>query len=139
MPVELDAEHVVGLALAPVRAFPDRRQRGDVRVELGAGGPQHDRDLRSGAADECHGPQLRARVDARVDGVQVATSTRVVAHERGYLHQSFAIHVEHEHVVQSRDARLFAETRRDVRPQPGEIGRGPRRAQYQFKASFLHA
>src|SRR5437773_4818318 len=85
MAVEFDAEHVVGLALAPVRAFPHRRQRGDVRVELGARRAQHDRDLRSGAADECHRAELRARVDARVDGVQVATSARVVADERRYL------------------------------------------------------
>jgi YHS domain-containing protein len=36
MSVELDPEHVIGLALAPVRALPHRDERRYVRIELGA-------------------------------------------------------------------------------------------------------
>src|SRR5438445_8737427 len=44
MVVELDPEHVVGLALAPVRGRPDAGERRDVWIELRAGGPEHYED-----------------------------------------------------------------------------------------------
>src|SRR2546427_688365 len=139
MTVELDAEHVVCLALAPIRAFPYGCERRNVRVELRARGAQHDRDLRARTANERHRAELRSRVDAGVDGVEVATCARVVANERRDLDQSFAIDVENEHVVQRRHASLLAEARGDVRPKVREVDRGARRAQYQFRASFFHA
>src|SRR6266550_1327054 len=120
MTVELDAEHVVCLALAPIRAFPYGCERRDVRVELRARGAQHDRDLRARTANERHRAELCSSVNSGVDGVEVATYARVVANERRDLDQSFAIDVEDEHVVQRRHASLLAEARGNVRPKARE-------------------
>src|SRR5438034_1095634 len=81
VPVELNAEHVVGLALAPVRALPHTAERGNVRVELGAGRAQHHEDLRHGAPHEGDRTKLAAGVDAGIHRVQVAPCEGIVADE----------------------------------------------------------
>src|SRR2546430_9759297 len=139
MTVEFDAEHVVGLALAPVRAFPDTGERGNMRIELGARRAQHREDLRRRPADERHRPQLGAGTDARVHRVEIAARPRIVAQERRDLNEPIAIDVDDEHVVKRRDASLVPQARGDVLANSREIGSGPRRAQYQFNASFFHA
>src|SRR6266550_4792978 len=136
MAVEFDAEHVVGLALAPVRAFPYGRERGDVRVELCARRSQHDEDLRRRTTYERHRPELRAGVDARVHRVEVAARPGIVAHERRDLHEPIAIDVDDEHVVERRDAGSVPKLRGYVLADRREVGPRPRRAQYQFNASF---
>src|SRR5438093_12644692 len=66
MAVELDAEHVVRLALGPVRTLPHAGERRHVRVELGARRAQHHEDLRLRTAHERHAAQLGAGVYAGV-------------------------------------------------------------------------
>src|SRR5438445_115488 len=139
VPVELNAEHVVGLALAPVRALPHTAERGNVRVELGAGRAQHHEDLRHGAPHEGDRTKLAAGVDAGIHRVQVAPCEGIVADEPSDLDEVRAIDVEDEHVVKGRRARLLAEPRRDVGANRCEVDRRPRRAQYQLSASFFHA
>src|SRR4051812_8219858 len=63
MSVELDAEHVVRLALGPVRALPYRDERWDMRIEVGARRPQHHEYMRLRSADECDAAQLRSCID----------------------------------------------------------------------------
>ena len=110
-----------------------------MRVELRARRAEHHGDLRSSTANERDRAELGPRVDTGVHGVEVATCARVVANECRDLDQSVAINIDHEHVVQSRDARLIAELRRDIGTKSGEVDRRARRAQYQFRASFFHA
>src|SRR5216110_2995406 len=92
MPVELDAEHVVRFPLAPVRALPYRGERRNMRVELGARGPQHDRDPRARTANEGYRAELSTGVDSGIHGIQIASSARVVANERRDFHESIALH-----------------------------------------------
>src|SRR5438105_2879958 len=117
MIVELDTEHVVGLALAPVRGRPYAGERGDVWIELRAGRAEHHEDLRRRAAHEGDRAQLCSGVDARVDRVEIAAGARIIANEPSDLDQRRTVDVDHEHVVKDRDARLIAELRRD---EPGE-------------------
>src|SRR5439155_16612417 len=93
MAVELDAEHVVRLSLAPVRAFPHAAERGNVRVELRAGRAEHREHVRARATDERHRPQLPARVDAGVHRVEIASQERVVTDESRDLNEAVTIDI----------------------------------------------
>src|SRR5207247_9991632 len=103
MAVELDAEHVVGLPLAPIRAFPNAGERGDVRIELSARRSNHREDLRHRPTDERHRPQLGAGVDARVHRVELAARPRIVAQELPALDAPTATHVDDGTVVDGAD------------------------------------
>src|SRR6266850_2280573 len=139
MPVKLDAEHVVRLALGPVRAFPQRDEGRYVRIELGARRAQHHEDMRLGPAKECDALELCTRVHTRIDGVEVTLRDRVIADDARDLEQPFAIDVDHEHVVELAHLRAVAETFRERGASGSEIDARLRCAQYQFKAFFFHA
>src|SRR5579859_1802069 len=100
VPVERDAEHVVGLALAPVRARPDAAERRNAGVLLRAASPQHHEDVRRRAADERDGAELDTGVDAGVGRVQVARRQRIVAQHRRDLDEPVAVDVDDDHVVE---------------------------------------
>src|SRR6266545_3421838 len=139
MAIEHDAEHVVGLAFAPIRSLPDRRERRYVWLERVAWRAEHDEDARVDAANKGHATELGTRVDTRIDRIAIAARRRIVAHHCRDLEQARCVDVDDDHVVQRRDARQVAEARRENVAHSGEVDGRPRRAQYQLSAFFFQA
>jgi hypothetical protein len=90
-------------------------------------------------ANEGDASQLAPRVDARVHRIQVAACRRVIAHDGRDLNEVRGIDIDHDHVVQHRDARSVAERLGKLIAHGHEVDRWARSTQYQLSAFFFHA